>query len=61
MRQVKACWDFYTGEVTNCKTPSDALAYSIRMVNNWATEPHLYNTLYNVCVHFGNLERMQAP
>ena len=56
----KATWDWYTAEVLECKTPGDALAYSIRNVD-WGREKHLYNTLYNACVHEEYMEDMQMP
>ena len=56
----KATWDWYTAEVTQCKSPKDALAYSMRNVE-WSTEEHLYETLANVCYNAAYLQEMQLP
>ena len=56
----KATWDWYTAEVTQCKSPKDALAYSMRNVE-WSTEKHLYETLANVCYNATYLQEMQLP
>jgi hypothetical protein len=54
----KGTWDWYTQEVQNCKTPKDALAYSIRNVQ-WHTEKHLYATFYNARFCENHLENME--
>ena len=56
----KATWDWYTAEVTQCKSPKHALAYSMRNVA-WGSEKHLYETLENVCFNAKYLEEMQVP
>ena len=56
----KATWDWYTAEVKDCKSPADALAYSIRNVD-WRSEKHLYETLSNVCSCEKHMEDMQIP
>jgi hypothetical protein len=56
----KATWDWYTAEIKGCKSPLDALAYSIRNVE-WCSEKHLYETLSNGCLCAEYLEDMQVP
>ena len=47
---TKPCWDWYTAQVTDIKTPADGLRYSARMAEGrWAKEPHLWQTLSTLC------------
>ena len=41
----KPCWDWYTKEVSNTKTPTDGLLYNQRMATGWMSEKHLTETL----------------
>ena len=56
----KACWDWYTSEIKNTKSPAHALAYSWRMCN-WAEEPHLWATLSNTLFEPRWLNFMEIP
>ena len=56
---LQASWDWYTAEVRDCKTPRDALEYSMRCVD-WGAEQRLYGTLANACLSFEKLEHMEA-
>ena len=40
-----ACWDWYTAELKNTKTPRDGLLYNERMATGWRFERHLSETL----------------
>ncbi len=58
----KACWDWYTGEIEDTKTPTDALVYCWSMINDkWASEPHLWKTLWNTLFSPEYLEFMDIP
>ena len=59
-QHIQACWDWYTAEIKDCKTPPDALAYSMRMVD-WSSDWHIYGTLRNVCLPSAHLEDMETP
>jgi hypothetical protein len=41
----KACWDWYTDQVKNVKSPRDAIKYSLAMSEGkWRKEKHLWRT-----------------
>ena len=41
-----ASWDFYTQQIKDIKSPTDACQYSLRMADRgWQSEPHLWDTL----------------
>ena len=62
LHSVQACWDWYTNEIKGCKTPTDALAYSMRLADGgWACEKHLFEIFRNVCFDSRNLEDMEVP
>ncbi len=58
----KASWDWYTKEVTDCKTPRDAFRYSLRLSEGeWRREEHLWGTVYNTLQHPNFLREMAVP
>ena len=58
----KACWDYYTREITSTKSPADNLRRSWELSDNrWAAEPHLFATLRQTLLEFESLEFMRIP
>ena len=57
----KACWDEYTNQIKNVKTPKDAVTYSIRMAESWRASPHIWETLRNTLVEPRYLRFMGIP
>ena len=58
----KACWDWYTRQVLDIKSPTDTLSYSMAMTDSkWASEPHLFATLSHTLFEFKYLEFMEIP
>ena len=54
----RPCWDFYTREVTNIKSPADALKRTWELSSTWAKEPHLWATLEQTLFNPQNLNYM---
>ncbi len=58
----KACWDWYSSEIINTKTPQQAVLYSVRLSNGgWAAEEHLCKTFANVLRDPAYLREMDIP
>ena len=56
-----ACWDHYTDEVVNIKSPADFLRRTWELSTKWAAEPHLWATLQETLHASHNLDFMQIP
>ncbi len=58
----KACWDWYTKQITTIKTPKHAEEYSVRMAaGGWTADEHLGETFQNVCCEPSFLRQMDIP
>ena len=58
----KACWDYYTENVTNLRRPLDAINCSINLCNGkWKSEPHLWRTLECTLLTSDHLRKMEIP
>ena len=58
----KACWDYYTEQVTEFKTPQHCFEYSLALCNGqWRSEPHLWKTLEYTLVTAEHLRQMEIP
>jgi len=41
----QACWTWYKEEIEETTSPQYGLTYSLRMVDGWRSEKHLWNTM----------------
>ena len=58
----QGCWNHYTDEVTNTKTPQDAFNYSLRQCDGgWKSESHIWETLKLALSTADNLRSMDLP
>ena len=58
----KACWDTYTYEIENARTPSDAVQYSLRRSRGgWAGSEHSCKTFESACCDPAWLKVMEIP
>ena len=58
----QGCWNHYTDEVTNTKTPQDAFNYSLRQCDGgWKSEGHIWETLKLALSTADNLRSMDLP
>ena len=58
----KACWDYYTENVTKLTRPLDALKCSIKLCNGkWKSEPHLWRILECTFCTPAHLRKMEIP
>ena len=58
----RRCWDWYTNEVENCKSPADNLARMWKLSGgNWADEPHLFLTIQDSLLDPAKLDYMEIP
>ena len=40
------CWDWYTEQITEIKTPNDALSYTVQLASSgWQFQDHVWNTV----------------
>ena len=53
------CWDYYTSEIEDIKSPGDNLAKLMRLGEGWALEPHLWDTIHRTLLNEANLNDMQ--
>ena len=56
-----ACWDYYTREIVEVKSPADNLRRTWELSQGWAAEPHLWATLQETLLDFDKLNFMQIP
>ena len=54
----KPCWDYYTEQVLNCKSPGHNLNKFFQLSDSWSIEPHLWRTLQYALLDENNLNSM---
>ena len=57
----RACWNFYTREIKECKTAKHEGMRAKRLATDWSREPHLFETLKESLFNIDNLKFMEIP
>ena len=56
----KACWNYYTKQIEECKSPGDNLNSFFELAEGaWAVEPHLWATFSGTLLDEANLDSMR--